>query len=598
MNEKNALAPLLTPWGETIDRSCPLNDYPRPQLRRESWQCLNGPWQYAITQGGGEPENWDGEILVPFSPESLLSAVGRQLLPGQTLWYRRAVCFAPQPNENQRLLLHFGAVDQHCQVFCNGAPVGSHSGGYWPFTFDITGYAHPGENVLTLCVTDDSDSGDEAWGKQKLRRGKIWYTAQSGIWQTVWCEVVPKRHIEALRITPLFSRAAVRVEAETEVEASFEGLAGRVRVLDGGKEVACATLENGTAQLALPGFKAWSPDSPFLYSLEVTAGDDVVHSYFGMREFGICTGADGLPRLALNGKPIFHHGLLDQGYWSDGMYTPPSDAAMVWEIARVKALGFNMLRKHIKIEPLRWYYHCDRLGLLVWQDFVSGGGPYSAFATQYAPFAGLRFADGPPRYALHGRQSAQGRENFVRDAQRTLKLLHNATGLAVWVPFNEGWGQFDAMQMAEMVRKADPARLVDHASGWYDEGAGHFASYHVYFKHFRPKKNSQGRVLALTEFGGYSLPCEGHMASRTLYGYKMFAGTEALGAAVSRLYRRDVLTAMDAGLSAAIYTQLSDVEDEINGLFTADRRVQKLGERRLHALAKRLHARFAALANN
>ncbi len=599
MSETQALLPLYTPWGETVDHGCPHAEYPRPQLERARWQCLNGPWQYAILPEGdeAEPESWDGEILVPFSPECLLSGVLRQLLPGQRLWYRRSLRFEPMPGPNERLVLHFGAVDQRCTVHCNGLVAGSHAGGYWPFSFDITGLAREGENVIAVSVADDSDAGDEAWGKQKLNRGKIWYTGQSGIWQTVWCEVVPSRRVEALRITPCFGEAAVRVEVEAGFEGpdTFDGAEGLVRVLDGGEEVARAGLSGGEALISLPGFKPWTPDSPFLYDLEVSLESDVVKSYFGMREFGVLAGADGLPRLALNGKPFFHHGLLDQGYWSDGMYTPPSDEAMAWEIAELKSFGFNMLRKHIKIEPLRWYYHCDRLGMLVWQDFVSGGGPYSDSSTRYAPFVGIRMGDGPGRYALHGRASAEGRENFLRDARRTMDLLYNIVSLAVWVPFNEGWGQFGAAQMAKTVREADPTRQVDHASGWMDEGAGDFASYHIYFKRFRPKRDALGRVLALTEFGGYSLPCEGHMTTQKPYGYKMFSGKKALASAISALYRRDVLPAMKKGLSAAIYTQVSDVEDEVNGIFTADRRVTKLGKGRMRALAKLLHGSFAGL---
>ncbi|MEL7603909.1 MAG: glycoside hydrolase family 2, partial [Bacillota bacterium] len=263
---------------------------------------------------------------------------------------------------------------------------------------------------------------------------------------------MPRRHIEALRITPLWREGAVEIKVEGDVPA------GTVRVLDKGNFVAQASVEDGIARLELPDFKSWSPDDPFLYDLEVNAGEDTVYSYFGMREFGVDSGADGLPRLMLNGSPVFHNGLLDQGYWSDGMYTPPSDEAMAWEISQVKGMGFNMLRKHIKIEPLRWYYHCDRLGMLVWQDFVSGGGPYKKWVVQYAPFLGLRFGDGPENYALHGRQSKAGRDAFVRDAKRTVELLYNAVSLAVWVPFNEGWGQFDAAGMCEAVRGMDATR--------------------------------------------------------------------------------------------------------------------------------------------
>lgn len=590
MKQPEPLKPLLTPWGEQLEADCPLDDYPRPQLRRESWQCLNGPWRYAIRADETPPDAWDGDIVVPFSPESVLSGVGRQLLPGQTLWYQRTVPL-PQPGPGQRLLLHFGAVDQCCRVWCNGKPVGQHAGGYWPFYFDITDALAEGGNTLRLAVADESDTGPEAWGKQKLQRGGIWYTAQSGIWQTVWCEVVPQQYIEGLRITPLYREGAVEVQVLGDVPP------GTVRVLNGEAVIAEALLQNAVARLKLPAFKSWSPDAPFLYGLEVSAGQDKVSSYFGMREFGVATGAGGHPCLTLNGQPVLHNGLLDQGYWSDGMYTPPSDAAMVWELEQLKQMGFNMLRKHIKIEPLRWYYHCDRLGLLVWQDFVSGGGPYNKAVVQVAPWLGLNFGDGENRYALHGRKSEAGRKAFARDARRTVELLYNTVSLALWVPFNEGWGQFDAAQMCETVRGMDPTRPIDHASGYFDQGAGDLDSYHVYYKRFRPKKSKHPhRVLGLTEFGGYSLPAPGHMASAKLFGYRIYQTQQALQEALEALYTQDVLRHLRRGLGALVYTQVSDVEDEINGLFTYDRRVVKVDARWMRALNDRLYAAFEEAA--
>jgi len=585
MHDTKKLKPLYTPWGETIDKECPLNDYPRPQMRRETWKCLNGPWQYAIREDQVFPDLWDGDILVPFSPESLLSGVGRQLISGQTLWYRREIRMESL-SSGMRRLLHFGAVDQFCRVWCNDTLLGEHSGGYWPFSFDITDAANGGTFTLTVAVKDDCDNGDEAYGKQRVERGGIWYTGQSGIWQTVWCEDVPQMYIEKLRITPFYKEGAVEVSAEG---ISF----GSVRVLDGGNLVAEAPLTGGTACVELPNFKSWSPDDPFLYDLIVTAGEDTVFSYFGMREFGVGEGADGLPRLMLNGKPIFHNGILDQGYWSDGMYTAPSDETLTWEISNLKNMGFNMLRKHIKIEPLRWYYHCDRLGMLVWQDFVSGGGPYKKFVVQYAPFMGVNFDDGPKNYALHGRQSKAGREVYLRDAKRTVNLLYNAVSLSVWVPFNEGWGQFDAVSMCEAVRKMDLTRQVDHASGYFDRGAGDIHSYHIYYRRFCPKKDKYpGRVLGLTEFGGYSLPAPGHMVSDELFGYKVYKSQQELQGALSELYERDVLPNMRKGLGALVYTQVSDVEDEINGIFTYDRKETKVDVPFVRAINDKVYKAF------
>jgi hypothetical protein len=337
----------------------------------------------------------------------------------------------------------------------------------------------------------------------------------------------------------------------------------------------------------MPGFRYWSPDDPFLYTLKIAAGCDEVTSYFGMRQFGIVK-EQGIPRLSLNGESVFHSGLLDQGYWSDGMYTAPSDEAMIWEIKEIKKLGFNMLRKHIKIEPLRWYYHCDRLGILVWQDFVSGGGPYSNMVTQYLPFIGIQLRNDHKGF---GRGNENGRRIFERDAARTISLLGNVVSLSVWVPFNEGWGQFDAKRIAEKIRETDNTRLIDHASGWHDQQGGDFASSHVYYKPFRMKLDKLNRLQGLTEFGGYSCPSEGHMASDRLFGYRMYKDTDAFNSALEKLYREEVIPKIENGLTAAVYTQVSDVEDEINGLFTFDRSVLKAAPEMMQRINKELLTR-------
>ncbi len=576
---------LYTRWGEKLDRSCPLGEYPRPQLRREGWLCLNGMWNYAIRKTGQpEPEGYDGKIVVPFSPESLLSGVKRQLQPGETLWYQRTVMFENKPG--QRLLLHFGAVDQHCAVYCNGKKAGEHSGGYWPFSFDITGLIAEGENTLTVAVTDDSDTGDEAYGKQKLNRGGIWYTAQSGIWQTVWAEYVPELYIADIKITPDCRNA----EAEFRVAFSGNGEEAqeyRIEIFGGDRLISEGSFKAETARLPMGDFRYWCPDDPLLYTVKITAGEDAVESYFGMREFKALRDCEGHMRFALNGKPIFQTGLLDQGYWSDGLYTTPSDEAMAWEIGELKRLGFNMLRKHIKIEPLRWYYHCDRLGMLVWQDFVSGGGPYKPLVTQYLPFVNIRVSDS--RYGLFGRRSKAGRDVFERDMARTVALLQNVVSIAVWVPFNEGWGQFDSLRISRKLSEMDTTRLIDHASGWHDQGGGDFHSPHIYYKKYRMRCDKRERIQILSEFGGYSCPSAGHMASDTLFGYRMYENQDDLTAAFEQLYQQEVLPAVNEGLSAAVYTQVSDVEDEINGIFTYDRVELKLREdavQRINAVLK------------
>lgn len=576
------LKPLYTRWGKALGDAQPLSEYPRPQMVRDDYTCLNGLWEYAIVDGitRTPPKNFDGKILVPFSPEALLSGVNREVKAGQTLFYRRTVALSVQ--KGKRTLLHFGAVDQACEVYCNGFTVGGHSGGYWPFTLDISHCVRDGENELLVVVNDGTAASDEAYGKQSTKRGGIWYTPQSGIWQTVWAESVPQCYIEGYLVTPLFDAAAVSVQVN--IAQGDADVPVFVEVLCGSESIARGNAHNGTVRLNMPDFHAWSTDDPFLYDLRITAGEDTVTGYFAMRKFSKMKDRNGHARLALNNKPIFHNGLLDQGYWSDGMYTAPSDEAMVWEIETLKEMGFNTLRKHIKIEPLRWYYHCDRLGMLVWQDFVSGGAPYSPVVMQILPFLNIHIGDANHR--LFGRRSANGRAVFERDMQRTVALLYNSPSLALWVLFNEGWGQFDAVRIEENLRTLDSTRPIDHASGWHDQGAGDLCSRHIYYKKFRMKKDKHSRVQALTEFGGYSCPSSGHMSSNRLFGYQMYGNTGMLNDAVEKLYRSEVLPQVKNGLAAAIYTQVSDVEDEINGVMSYDREVIKLDKELMRRISE------------
>ena len=585
MKQPATIKPLATPWSSQAMCDIPLNDYPRPQLAREQWLCLNGMWRYAITDTPDAPNAWDGLIRVPFSPECMLSGVERKVDVNQTLWYERTLQAVPVPG--RRTLLHFGAVDQTCAVWVNGQAAGQHAGGYHPFTMEVTDLIHAGENVLRVRVHDLCDQGPEPYGKQKIDRGGIWYTGHSGIWQTVWAETVPENYITTLNITPRYD------DAQVEIAPQFarDSISYTVRVLANGETVAQAESDGGAVRIDLPGFRPWSPEDPFLYDVEIIAGEDRVRSYFGMRSFGYARGAHGRRVLALNGKPIFHHGLLDQGYWSDGMFTPPSDEAMVTEITRLKALGFNMLRKHIKIEPLRWYYHCDRLGMLVWQDFVSGGGPYNPLIIQVLPWLGLMLND--HWYKVFGRGCAEGRACYRRDMERTVSLLRNCVSLCCWVPFNEGWGQFDSLEIAREVRQMDDARYIDHASGWHDRGGGDFQSAHIYYKSYHPKRDKHDRVMALTEYGGFSLAVQGHMSSDQLFGYKGFTTQQELENAWVSLYEKEVIPAIAKGLSADVYTQVSDVEDEINGVFTYDRHVIKLTEAAGCSIAEKIRKEFA-----
>lgn len=568
---------LMTPWGEHLDENCILTEYPRPQMRRDSYLNLNGRWEYAITDSDELPRRWNGTILVPFSPESALSGVGRSLQPGQTLWYRREVIL-PQgfiPADG-RLLLHFGAVDQEAAVYWNGRLLGRHMGGYNAFTLDATDALGP-RNSLVVRVHDDTDASFHSRGKQKTRRGGIWYTPQSGIWQTVWMEAVPRHYIESLRIVPLFDQSAVEVMVRCSQPLQCEATVdGRTVPFTSGEP----------ARIPMPDFRAWSPEDPYLYDLSVTLGEDRVESYFGMRKMEVRADRGGVKRLFLNGEPYFQSGLLDQGYWPDGLYTAPSDEALIYDIQTAKAMGFNLLRKHIKVEPMRWYYHCDRLGMLVWQDMPSGGGKYR-FSTITLPLVtGIHRRDN--HYRAFARASSQGRGEYMDELEEMVGQLFNAPSVVLWVPFNEGWGQFDSTFVMERLRALDPTRPVDPASGWHDQGAGELRSLHVYFKPFRFRRDRRGRALALSEFGGYNLRVDGHCFNQKDYGYRRLPDAAALWRDFSRLYEREVLPAVPKGLCASVYTQLSDVEDELNGLMTYDRRVVKLDADEVRELNERL----------
>lgn len=568
---------LMTPWGEHLDENCILTEYPRPQMRRNSYLNLNGRWEYAITDSDESPPRWDGTILVPFSPESALSGVGRSLQPGQTLWYRREV-IVPQgfiPADG-RLLLHFGAVDQEAAVYWNGRLLGRHMGGYNAFTLDATDALGP-RNSLVVRVHDDTDASFHSRGKQKTRRGGIWYTPQSGIWQTVWMEAVPRHYIEGLRIVPLFDQSAVEVMVRCSQPLQCEATVdGRTVPFTSGEP----------ARIPMPDFRAWSPEDPYLYDLSVTLGEDRVESYFGMRKMEVRADRGGVKRLFLNGEPYFQSGLLDQGYWPDGLYTAPSDEALIYDIQTAKAMGFNLLRKHIKVEPMRWYYHCDRLGMLVWQDMPSGGGKYR-FSTITLPLVtGIHRRDN--HYRAFARASSQGRGEYMDELEEMVGQLFNAPSVVLWVPFNEGWGQFDSTLVMERLHALDPTRPVDPASGWHDQGAGELRSLHVYFKPFRFRRDRRGRALALSEFGGYNLRVDGHCFNQKDYGYRRLPDAAALWRDFSRLYEREVLPAVPRGLCASVYTQLSDVEDELNGLMTYDRRVVKLDADEVRELNERL----------
>jgi hypothetical protein len=542
---------LLTRWGRRLDPDDPWPEHPRPQLVRPGWTTLNGRWDYAIRDEPGPPGSWDGEIVVPFSPEAPLSGVGRQLQPGQWLWYRRRGVRAPTPPPGGRVLLHFGAVDQEATVRVNGVEVGRHLGGYLPFTLDVTDHLRSGEQDLEVAVRDWSETRPHARGKQRLDRGTIWYTAQSGIWQTVWLEAVPARYVESLTITPDLDAGAFDVV---------------VHVSDGSAEHRRVVPDDP---------RRWTPADPHLHHFAVTVGDDTVTTYGALRTVGVQDG-----RLLLNGAPYQHVGVLDQGYWPDGLLTPPSDAAMVHDIETMKDLGFDVLRKHVKVEPLRWYHHCDRLGMLVWQDMVNGGGRYRHLVTTLPATRPVRISD--RRHALYHRHDEAARAEFRAEVRQTVALLRNSPAVVVWTPFNEGWGQFDAVDVAADVRSLDPTRPVNHVSGWVDQGGGDIRSLHRYVRRWRMPRRRRwpwwrdDRVVALTEYGGLSLRVPGHSWSEEEYGYRHCETPAELAQAFLALHLDVVGPTVQKGLAASVYTQLSDVEDELNGLLTWDREVLKV----------------------
>ena len=573
----------------------PFPEYPRPMLHREGWYNLNGWWDCAFTADAELPpaEAMQTKILVPYSPECEASGVGRTLQPGESLHYHRTFACPAVPTGG-RLLLHFGAVDYTCTVQVNDHVVGGHRGGYWPFSLDITEALRPGMNDLWVTVQDPTGNGVQARGKQTLTPGGMFYPAQSGIWQTVWLEPLPPVYITDLRLMPDYDSRTVTVQLETNTPA-----AAAVEIFADGVAVAKAELDAGTEKitLAIPeaAFHPWSPESPFLYTVTATlAVGDRVESYFALRSWQAARDGRGVLRFFLNGKPILLNGLLDQGYWPQGLYTPPSDAAVVRELEQVKALGFNLLRKHAKIEPQRWYYHCDRLGLVVWQDMVSGGTPSKLWFVTYLTnvFQPLlrKFPDGAPFYRLLSRPDAASRDLYREELNATVDALACHPCIGCWVPFNEGWGQFDAAKATARLRALDPGRLIDEASGWFDQGGGDVDSRHNYFYPLRVRPGR--RTVALTEYGGIAFPVEGHLTADKTYGYGTARDSADMAARYEKLQCETVLPQLARGLSALVYTQLTDVEEEINGLFTYDRAVLKLPADRVRAINDRLYAAF------
>jgi beta-galactosidase/beta-glucuronidase len=592
---------IMTRWAKEVSPENVLPEYPRPQMVREAWMNLNGLWEYAVApRKRGAVTQYQGRILVPFPIESALSGVKKPLLPDQRLWYRRTFA-VPGEWRGQKLLLHFGAVDWEASVWVNGHLAGTHRGGYDPFSFEISAHlSEEGKNELIVAVWDPTDEGTQERGKQVLEPGMIWYTAVSGIWQTVWLEPVPSTYIHGLRITPDLDGAVLRLAVRVEGEAA--GVQVEARVYDGGQQISVDRTKAGDPlELSIQEPKLWSPDSPHLYDLSVTISRDGqtlddVQSYFGMREFSLARDSDGTLRLCLNKEILFHYGPLDQGYWPDGLYTAPTDKALRYDVEVCKQLGFNMVRKHIKVEPARYYYHCDRQGLIVWQDMPNGGRPTGSALSFLTIMLGIRLPDGRLSRRRFGRQDRAARENYRRELQAMIDALYNVPCIGMWVPFNEGWGQFDANQVAQWTRTLDPTRPVDHASGWFDQGGGDFKSLHVYFKRLRPSRPERDRATILSEFGGYSLKLEGHLWNPDEeFGYKRFMASEELTRAYIALLEEELKPWIRAGLAGAVYTQISDVEIEVNGFLTYDREVIKMDPERIAAVHYSLQQPFGSV---
>jgi len=554
-------AKLYTVEGENLPE-IPWDIYPRPQMKRDSFLCLNGKWEFSAN--GGELE----EIIVPFAPESLLSGIHRDMGAVPKLYYRKKFSL-PNGFMRERVLLHFGAVDQIAKVKLNSKFIGEHIGGYEAFSFDVTEFIQA-ENVLEVEVVDELDKKVLPYGKQCRKRGGMWYTPVSGIWQTVWMESVCENYIKKLRID---------VESE-RVKITTDGVCdGLVKVYTENGMVE-AELRDGAAVVNIDSPRMWSSEDPYLYEFTVTSGDDKVESYFAMRTLEIKTIGE-YPRLCLNGKPYFFNGILDQGYFSDGIYTPASPINYTNDILAMKSLGFNMLRKHIKVEAEHFYYECDRLGMVVFQDMVNNGD-YSFIRDTALPTVGLKKLNDK---WLH--RDEETRAAFVNGMKSVVNQLYNHPCICYWTVFNEGWGQFCSDEMYHELKNLDTSRFVDSTSGWFKNNNSDVESLHVYFKPVKLDKSD--RPIVLSEFGGYVYKVKDHSfnADKT-YGYKLFEDRDEFERVLVKLYEDEVLSNVDKGLCGAVYTQVSDVEDETNGLLTYDRRVLKVDRSRLLGVFEKL----------
>ena len=566
---------IKTSWGEQLDPKNVLKEYPRPIMERSDWKNLNGLWKYAITQKGNPaPAAYQGDILVPFAVESSLSGVGKMINEKEELWYQRTFD-VPSAWRGKQILLHFGAVDWKAEVWVNDVKVGEHTGGFTPFYFDITSVLNKGNNDLVVKVWDPSDRGEQPRGKQIANPHGIWYTPVTGIWQTVWLEPVATQYITNLKTTPDIDNNSVKVEVAANTTSADKV---EVKVFDGKNLVAKGAALNGVpVELAMPtNAKLWSPDSPFLYNMEVTLykdgkAIDQVKSYTAMRKYSIRKGQNGITRLQLNNKDYFQFGPLDQGWWPDGLYTAPTDEALVYDLKKTKDFGYNMVRKHVKVEPARWYTHCDQLGLIVWQDMPNGGPSPQWQARNY----------------FNGREvirSAASEANYRKEWKEIIDCLYSYPSIAVWVPFNEAWGQFKTPEIVAWTKEYDPSRLVNPASG-----GNHYTCGDILDLHHYPGPNmflyDPRRATVLGEYGGIGLVVEGNtwVNDKKNWGYVKFNTSDEVTNEYIK-YGKHLLELIQKGFSAAVYTQTTDVEGEINGLMTYDRKVIKMNEAKVREI--------------